>query len=549
MNSRPLDLRRRRARIFNFFFRALASAFIWDVLIRNFGGRARANRTALDRYTQLARRFRALAVELGGVLIKLGQFASSRADILPKEILDELASLQDEVPPEPFDRVRLVIEHELNRPLTAVFQSIDPAPVAAASLGQAHRVILNSGERAVAKVQRPGIEALVAVDLEALRSAAGWLKRYGPIRRRMDLDALYDEFSRTLYEELDYLAEGRNAEKFAADFADWREVRMPRIHWEWSTRRVLTMEDIGAIKISDVAAFTARGISAHDVAHSLFRFYLQQVFVNGFFHADPHSGNLFVEPHADGRFTLNIVDFGMTGTLSPELKQSLREAFIGIATRDVHRVVAAMDAAGWLLPAADRHAIERAAQKVFARFWGISMGDLQNLDLNEVRAFTSEFRSLIYALPFQIPSNVLFLGRALGILSGLATQLDPKFNVFEAAAPFAQKMLADEAGSALRVAVDEMVAMGRAVVRMPVQLDRFLDLAGRGELRVNVSDTDRLIDQFRAMNRVVARLQWTIMFMGFLLAALILDAAGYKAVSPVVLALAVLAGAWLMVRR
>lgn len=549
MTTRPLDLRRRRARIVNFFLRALLSAFIWDVLIRALGGRARANRTALDRYTRLARQFRALAVELGGVLIKLGQFASSRADILPKEILDELASLQDEVPPEPFDRIQIVIERELNRPLTTVFQSIEAQPVAAASLGQAHRVILNNGERAVVKVQRPGIEGLVAVDLEALRIAVSWLKRYGPIRRRMDLDALYDEFGRTLYEELDYLAEGRNAEKFAADFADWRDIRIPKIHWDLTTRRVLTMEDIGAIKISDVAAFTARGVSAHDVAHSLFKFYLQQVFVNGFFHADPHSGNLFVEPRADGQFTLNVVDFGMTGALSPELKQSLREAFIGLATRDVHRVVAAMDAAGWLLPTADRRAIERAAQKVFGRFWGISMGDLQNLDLNEVRAFTSEFRSLIYALPFQIPSNVLFLGRALGILSGLATQIDPQFNVFEAAAPFAQKMLADDSGSILKVAVDEMVSLGKAVVRMPVQLDRFLELAGRGELRVNVNDTERLIDQFHAMNRALGRLQWTILFMGLLLAALILEAAGYRAISPVVLFIALAAGIWLALRR
>lgn len=549
MTTRPLDLRRRRARIVNFFLRALLSAFIWDVLIRALGGRARANRTALDRYTRLARQFRALAVELGGVLIKLGQFASSRADILPKEILDELASLQDEVPPEPFDRIQIVIERELNRPLTAVFQSIEAQPVAAASLGQAHRVILNNGERAVVKVQRPGIEGLVAVDLEALRIAVSWLKRYGPIRRRMDLDALYDEFGRTLYEELDYLAEGRNAEKFAADFADWRDIRIPKIHWDLTTRRVLTMEDIGAIKISDVAAFTARGVSAHDVAHSLFKFYLQQVFVNGFFHADPHSGNLFVEPRADGQFTLNVVDFGMTGALSPELKQSLREAFIGLATRDVHRVVAAMDAAGWLLPTADRRAIERAAQKVFGRFWGISMGDLQNLDLNEVRAFTSEFRSLIYALPFQIPSNVLFLGRALGILSGLATQIDPQFNVFEAAAPFAQKMLADDSGSILKVAVDEMVSLGKAVVRMPVQLDRFLELAGRGELRVNVNDTERLIDQFHAMNRALGRLQWTILFMGLLLAALILEAAGYRTISPVVLFIALAAGIWLALRR
>ncbi len=477
--QRPLDLRRRRGRIINFFFRALVLAFFWDVVIRNLGGRQRANRTALARYTRLARRFRALAIELGGVMIKLGQFISSRMDILPKEIIDELASLQDEVPPEPFDRIQAALEKELGQPIAAIFTSIEPLPVAAASLGQAHHVTLKNGQRVIVKIQRPGIEAIVAVDLAAIRTGVTWLKRYGPIRRRADLDELFDEFGRTLYQELDYVAEGHNAEKFAADFADWKEIRIPKIHWELTTRRVLVMEDIGAIKISDVAAYTAQGVSAPAVAQTLFKFYLQQVFVNGFFHADPHSGNLFVEPQGDaaGAFTLNIVDFGMVGTIPPQVKAQLRESFIGVATRDVHRLVAAMEGMGWLLPTADKKQIERAADKAFARFWGISMGDLQNVDLTEVREFTREFRSLIYSMPFQIPSDMLFLGRALGILSGLATQIDPRFNVFEAAAPFAQKMVADETGSILKVAVDQVVDLTKAMVRMPTQLDRLLESA------------------------------------------------------------------------
>jgi predicted unusual protein kinase regulating ubiquinone biosynthesis (AarF/ABC1/UbiB family) len=552
--QRPLDLRRRRGRIINFFFRAIVSAFIWEVVIRNLGGRARANRTALDRYTQLARRFRALAVDLGGVLIKLGQFAGSRADILPKEILDELSSLQDEVPPEPFDRIRAALEAELGQRLDQVFTTIEPLPVAAASLGQAHRVTLTSGPsassgRAIVKVQRPGIDAIVAIDLDALHIAVGWLKHWGAIRRRANLEALFEEFSRTLYEELDYLAEGRNVEKFAADFADWKEIRIPQVYWALTTRRVLTMSDIGAIKISDVAAYTAQGVSALAVAQGLFKFYLQQVFVNGFFHADPHPGNLFVEPTGAGGFTLNVVDFGMVGTLPPALKAQLREAFIGIATRDVHRVVQAIDAAGWLLPSADRREIERAAEQAFARFWGIRMSDLKDIDLNEVRDLTHEFRSLIYALPFQIPSNMLYLGRALGILSGLATQIDPNFNVFEAALPFAQKMIADETGPAFKVALDQVVATGQAMLRLPTQLDRLLAQLNRGELHINVNETDRLIAEFAHMNRALGRLQWTILFMGFLLGAIILDAAGFTAISPIVFGAALVAGVWLVLRR
>ena len=548
-SQRPMDLRRRRGRIINFFFRALAAAFFYDVFLRNVGFRARVNRTMLDRYVRLARQFRALAVELGGVMIKLGQFISSRMDILPKEIIDELASLQDEVPPEPFERIQSALEQELGHPIAALFHSIEPLPVAAASLGQAHHVTLKNGEKVIVKIQRPGIEAIVTVDLAAIRTGVNWLKRYGPIRRRADLDELFEEFGRTLYQELDYLAEGRNAEKFAADFAGWTEIRIPKIHWEHSTRRVLMMEDIGAIKISDVAAYTAQGVPAPAVAQTLFKFYLQQVFVNGFFHADPHSGNLFVEPHGDGKFSLNIVDFGMVGTITPQLKAQLRESFIGMATRDVHRLVMAMEGMGWLLPTADKAQIERAADKAFARFWGISMGDLQNLDLNEVKEFTREFRSLIYSMPFQIPSDMLFLGRALGILSGLATQIDPRFNVFEAAAPFAQKMVADETGSVIKVAVDQVVELGKAMIRMPTQLDRMLELLNHGELRINVNETDRLIVEFSRMNRSLGRLQWTILFMGFLLGAIVLQSAGFTDLSPVVFGMALFAGAGLLLKR
>jgi predicted unusual protein kinase regulating ubiquinone biosynthesis (AarF/ABC1/UbiB family) len=550
-STRPTDLRQRRGRITRFFFRAIVSAIFWDVLVRNLGGRRWVARTALNRYVRLARRFRELAIELGGVMIKLGQFISSRVDILPKEIIDELASLQDEVPPEAFDRIQSLIESELGRSIDEVFTSIDRTPIAAASLGQAHRVQLKPDRSAIVKVQRPGIESIVAVDLEALRSVMGWLKRYGPIRRRADLDQLLDEFRRTLYEELDYLAEGRNAERFAADFKDWRDIRIPQIHWELTTRRVLTMQDIGAIKIGDVTGYTSRGVTAHDVAHTVFRFYMQQIFVNGFFHADPHSGNFFVEPKkVDGltKFTLNVVDFGMVGSISSQLKATLRDGFIGIATRDVHRVVHSMDASGWLLPSADRRAIERAADKVFARFWGISMGDLKNLDLTEMRGFAGEFRSLLIQFPFQIPANLLFLGRALGILSGLATQIDPHFNVFASAVPFAEKMIADESGSIFRTVIDESIEIGKSLVRLPGQIDHLTDVLLRGELRFTVNDTDKLIKEMHHMNRSMIRLQWTLISLGLLFTAIVLDVGGYKSVSPIVLVAAIVAGVWFFVR-
>ncbi len=351
-----------------------------------------------------------------------------------------------------------------------------------------------------------------------------------------------------MYLELDYLAEGRNIERFEADFKEWETIRIAGVHWSVTTRRVLTMEDIGALKITDVKAYQARGVLASEVALALYDFYLQQIFVNGFFHADPHPGNMFVEPLADGDFTLNVVDFGMVGQLSPQLRAQLREMFLGIATRDAPRVVRAIDNAGWLLPSADRHEIERAATKVFARFWGISLNEIQNLDINEVRGFLGEFRSLIYQAPFQIPSDLLFLGRALGILSGLALQIDPNFNVFEAAAPFAQQLIADESGSLRQELVQQVTETGLALVRLPRQFDRIAELLTGGDLRVTINDQDRLLYQLDRLNRSVSRVPWAILSMGLFLGAVILLAAGQVAFSVVAFGLAVLAGLWLLFR-
>ncbi len=547
--SLPLSLRSRRNRIVRFFARAILSAVFWDMLVRNLGGRRIARRTALARYVNLARRFRELAVEMGGVLIKLGQFVSSRVDVLPFEIISQLADLQDEVPPAPFEPIRAMIEAELGRPLSEAFAAFDERAIAAASLGQAYCARLPDGRRVVVKVQRPGIESLIAVDLDALRWAVGWLKRYRAIARRADFDALFDEFSATLYEEIDYLAEGRNAERFAADFAGWERIRIPSIDWPRTTRRVLTMEDIGAIKITEVAAFEARGVDRRKVAETLFEFYLQQVFTGGFFHADPHPGNLFVEPRGDGRFTLNVVDFGMVGHITPDLKAQLREGFIGVALRDARRLVQAMQGAGWLLPSADLAEIERAVGKVFARFWGIRMGELRHLDLNEVRGLAVEFRQLLYDMPFQVPANVIFLGRALGILSGLATSLDPQFNMFASAEPFAAKMLSDESGSLLGTIWAQAIEIGGALVRLPVRADRLFDALLRGEIRVHVHTTDALIREIHALSASMRRLNWTLIFAALLLSGIVLEISGYRQLSPYLVGAAVFAVLWMMTRR
>jgi len=254
------QLRRRYRRILFFGIRLTLSFLGWEIILSRVLGRSFVRRGTVARMQRFAREFRVLAIEMGGVLIKLGQFLSARVDLLPREVTQELVGLQDEVPPEPLQTILAVIESEVG-PVDGCFEFFDEKVQAAASLGQVHRARLVSGEPVVVKVQRPGIETLIDVDLAAVRTVARWVGRYPPIRRRMNLLTLLDEFARTLYEELDYLAEARNAETFAGNFASDPFIYVPAPYWTCTTRRVLVLEDVGSIKIVD---FEALGLSPSD---------------------------------------------------------------------------------------------------------------------------------------------------------------------------------------------------------------------------------------------------------------------------------------------
>ncbi|MGD9046944.1 MAG: AarF/UbiB family protein, partial [Anaerolineae bacterium] len=260
----PFD-RRRYRRIVRYFAGAFAHLIWWEIILRRILGRSFVERSAPRRWQRLARRYRTLAVQLGGVLIKLGQFLSVRVDVLPAVVTTELAGLQDEVPPEPFVHIEQVVEAEFGQPMDQVFPWFVPQPEAAASLAQVHRARLLTGDEVIVKVQRLRIEEIVETDLRAIRTATRWLKRYRPIGRRVDLDRLYDEFSETTRKELDFVAEAENAEHFALNFADDPAVRIPRVYAETSTRRVLIMENVASIKIADFEAIEAAGISRQEV--------------------------------------------------------------------------------------------------------------------------------------------------------------------------------------------------------------------------------------------------------------------------------------------
>ncbi len=446
----PFNLRR-YLRVVGYFARTFAGFIWWEILLRRLLGRRFVSRSASERWQRIARRYRALAVDLGGVLIKLGQFLSARVDVLPAVVTAELSGLQDEVPAETLADIQAVVEAEFGRPVDQVFGQFAPQPEAAASLAQVHGARLPDGDPVVVKVQRPGIDTLVETDLRAIRTAARWLKRYRPVRRRVDLDLLYDEFSRTTRNELDFVAEGHNAEHFAQDFADDPSIRIPRVYWETTSRRVLTMQNVAAIKIGDHAAIEAAGIDRAQVAQRLFGAYLQQVFVHNFVHADPHPGNLFVEPlePVEGQprpFLLTFVDFGMVATVPERARKHLRDALVGFATSDTARMVRAYQGAGLLLPGADLARLEEVQTELFDRYRGITMRQARDIMMDQWHDLAREYRDLLYDMPFQIPTDLLFVGRAIAILSGMATALDPDFDPWQAIAPFAEQLAKEEVG-------------------------------------------------------------------------------------------------------
>ena len=531
---------RRYRKVRWFFAKAFAHVIFWDIILNR--PILRWFRTdPLPRWGKISRNFRYLAVEMGGVLIKLGQFLSIRVDILPVEVTSELAGLQDEIPPENFEDVVAQIEEDFGRPLADLFSWISPETLGAASLGQAHLARLAGDQtEVVVKVLRPGIDVLVETDLAAISLALRWLKYYHRISRRVDLDWLSEEFATVTRNELNFSAEGHNAERFAADFADDPQIYVPKVFWDYSAARTLTLENVGYIKIGDLETIEAVGINRSQVAQKFYAIYMQQVFVTNFVHADPHPGNVFVKPlpneeeqaagqldfgpsepvaYAQDRpFQLAFVDFGMVAVIPDRLRSALREYAIGVGTRDAYRVVQSYVKAGTLLPGADLKRLEEAHEAMFERFWGVRMGQMREVALSEAQYFLREYRDVIYDAPFQFQVDMLFVMRAVGILSGMATNLDEDFDPWAETIPFAENLAADELQKNWREWLQEAVSLGQLLFKLPHQLEQTLTQARRGNLIVQTAlspDTRRLAQR---LEQAVTRLSWMVIAVGLLLA-------------------------------
>ncbi len=518
----PIADRQRYRRILRFFAGLIGHLIVVDIVLGRIPWvrqRIQASRPA--RLRRMSRQFRTLAINMGGVLIKLGQFLSARVDVLPAEITEELTGLQDEVPPVPFAAIQAALQQELGG-IGAHFVEFEPIPLAAASLGQAHRARLINGAdgpiNVVVKVQRPGIEDVVRTDLAALRVVSRWVMRYKPIRRRANVPSLMEEFARTLWEELDYLAEAANAERFAQLFADEADIVVPVVYHAHSTGRVLTLENVEGLRIDNVRAMQALGISPTAVAERLLDIYFKQVFQAGFFHADPHPGNIFVRPRprpADAAadtptpFQITFIDFGMMGNIQSMMGENLRRILLAVAKRDAAALTQIYSDMGFFLPGADLARITEAQEAVLGRLWGRSLQEMARPSRQEVQELGSEFKDLLREFPFQVPQDFIYLGRAVGMLSGLTSQLHPDVNLWTQMERYALEIVGNEATKLFtpEVILDEL----RTLLAVPAQMRRLLQLAETGKLQVRTVEDAGTTRRLTLLERRVSRLNTTLL--------------------------------------
>lgn len=523
--SRPDTTRARYRRILRFAAWNLVITWFFELFLPRVGLRKVADRNRSVRMQRFAQRFRVLAVGLGGLMIKVGQFMSSRLDVLPPELTAELEGLQDEVSPVPFVAIRMLAEIELGAPLEARFSSIEQTPIAAASLGQVHRARLlpqdasDTGmDAVVVKIQRPHIEEIIAVDLAALRKVAGWLSRLKVVSKRVNAPALVEEFAATSLEEVDYLYEASNLERFTRDFAGDERLTIPRVAWERCTRRVLTLEDVTAIKITDTQTLVEAGIDPSQVAPVFAEIMFDQLFINGFFHADPHPGNIFVTPSPDSttkhQWKLTFIDFGMMGEVSPGTRSGLRKLLISAAARNGKGLVQAISEIGVLVPSAETTELERAMTQLFSRFGGMGFSELKEVDPREFRDFATEFGEVVRSLPFQLPENFLLIIRAMSLTSGVCSALEPKFNLWDSIEPYSGQLLRNERGNLLQDVSKKLLETAGTAFALPQRVEGLLRSIDDGSLAVG---NPRLERRVAALERSFRRLVSMTVFAALLI--------------------------------
>ncbi len=446
--------------------------------LRRFVPRFRRTPSEVAPLTQ-SQRVRVALGELGATFIKLGQMLSTRADLLPLDLIAELSKLQDAAPPVPFQDIQRTVREELRRLAVAPFLSFEARPIASASIGQVHAAVLLDGTPVIVKVRRPEVVEQVERDLEILRGIVAWMQVHTPLGRDYELSELADEFAYTIRGELDYVLEAQNATRLRRAFEGDRRVWIPRVYDEYTTSRMLTEERVGGVKISDLATLDRLGIPRRTVAENAVEIFLREVLEFGFFHADPHPGNFFVQ--SDG--SLAVVDFGMVGRINDETHRHLLRAVLAAGRQDAEELAEAMYALGVASPRARRAAFQRDLEHLMGSFAGRTLRDLS------AASVTGEIVRIAFRHKLQLPSALALLLRVVTMSEGIGLKLDPEFRYLEYAGPIVarawrrRRTFGVVAKRASRVASDA-AELG---LDLPRRLTRLLARIERGEIALSIA--------------------------------------------------------------
>ncbi len=467
-------------------------------------------------------------LDLGPTFIKVGQLFSTRADIFPSEYVEELSKLQDRVPAFSYEQVEAIIEKELDKKIPELFQSFEPIPLAAASLGQVHKATLHTGEDVVVKVQRPGLKQLFEIDLQILKGITRYFQNHRKWGKNRDWIGIYEECCRILWEEIDYLNEGRNADSFRRNFRSFAWVKVPRVYWRYASPRVLTLEYAPGIKISQYEALEAAGLDRKTIARQGAEAYLHQLLNNGFFHADPHPGNISVSPNG----SLIFYDFGMMGRIKSNVREGLMETLFGIASKDGDRVIKSLIDLGAIAPTDDMGPMRRSLQYMLDNFMD------KPFEAQSVTAISDDLYEIAYNQPFRFPATFTFVMRAFSTIEGVGKGLDPEFNFMEVAKPYALDLMSSsmngsEGNGFLNELSRQAVQVSSTAFGLPRRLEDTLDKLERGDvrLRVRAVETERLL---KKQTSIQLSLTYAVIISGFTISATIL--AVNKLIWPAVIA-------------
>jgi predicted unusual protein kinase regulating ubiquinone biosynthesis (AarF/ABC1/UbiB family) len=518
-NRKNYSRNARRLEIWKFVFWFLAESWANQRHWTYTGGYSDEKKRARQR--RQAAWIRETFLDLGPTFIKLGQLFSTRADLFPIEYVEELSKLQDRVPAFDYEQVETIIQEDFGKTIEQLYHHFDPVPLAAASLGQVHKAQLHSGEEVVVKVQRLGLRRLFGIDLAILKNIAKYFQNHPDWGRGRDWLGIYDECCRILYEEIDYLNEGRNADAFRRNFRNRDWVKVPRVYWRYASTRVLTLEYVPGIKISNYEALEAAGLDRKVLARLGAAAYLQQLLDCGFFHADPHPGNLAVS----GEGALIFYDFGMMGQITTNVREKLLDTFLGVAQKDADRVVASLIELGALSPTKDLAPVRRSIQYILDRLMD------RPFEEQSVAEISDDLYEIAYDQPFRFPATFTFVMRAFSTLEGVGKGLDPEFNFMEVAKPFALEIMTagnDLNGNGLLGELSRQAAqVSNTALALPRRIEDTLDKLERGDIRVRVraSETDRLL---RRMSGMQMATNYALMASAFTLSATILLVNGIK---------------------